>query len=218
MMRHAKAAGRNLLLRHGTVAAYLALLLASSTAVYAAATIGSPEVINNSLQSVDLKDGAAVGGADVINDSLKGADIQEATLSGVGRKIVWSKSATLDETKATVLTVGGYTLKANCYTSTFGGLLFSLWTKGPAGDFQAFPMESRDDLDHAMSPYGGVIPSATDTEVAGATVADSHYLRGDGSVWIHSGSTLLQLDIHYLLDKRGSTGICTLYGVATIGV
>jgi hypothetical protein len=93
MLRHARAVGHNVLSRHGTVAAYLALMLASTSVAYAAATIGSPEVIDNSLKSVDLKDGMAVKGVDVVNDSLTGADINESTLSstlarGTGAKIL----------------------------------------------------------------------------------------------------------------------------------
>lgn len=72
---------------------YLALFVALGGTALAAATIGSPQVINNSLRSADLKDNRAVkgkdvrdatlGGADVDADSLAGADIDEASLEGV---------------------------------------------------------------------------------------------------------------------------------------
>ncbi len=75
MNDQARAFGRRLLSRHGTVVAYLALVLASSGVAYAAATVGSAEVVNNSLKSIDLKDGYAVRGVDVVDESLTGADI-----------------------------------------------------------------------------------------------------------------------------------------------
>ena len=77
---------------HGTVAAYLALFLALAGGAIAAATIGSGDVVNNSLKSVDLKNNKAVrgvdarngsiGGSDVRNGSLRGANVDDDTLTG----------------------------------------------------------------------------------------------------------------------------------------
>ncbi|MGI9020503.1 MAG: hypothetical protein ACR2G3_07330 [Solirubrobacterales bacterium] len=55
---------------------------------YAAATVNSGDVVNNSLKSGDLKDTAAVKSADVRDDGLPGggltgADIDESTLQSV---------------------------------------------------------------------------------------------------------------------------------------
>jgi hypothetical protein len=80
--------------------AYLALFVALGGTSYAAATIGSAEVVDNSLLSRDLRNGEAVKSADVANDSTTGAltgldvsnasggaltgqDIAEGTLAGV---------------------------------------------------------------------------------------------------------------------------------------
>ena len=68
---------------HQTVAAYLALALVLITGTaYAAATIGSGDVINGSLRSADLKNNAGVRGADVRNNNLKGADFGPGKLGG----------------------------------------------------------------------------------------------------------------------------------------
>jgi hypothetical protein len=69
----------------GNLVAYLALVMATTGTAYAVATIGSAEVVNDSLKSVDLKDGAAVRSQDVVDDSvsgggLTGMDIREDTL------------------------------------------------------------------------------------------------------------------------------------------
>jgi hypothetical protein len=71
-------------LTYANVVATLALFvaLAGGTA-YAANTVGSSDVIDNSLQSADLKDGSAVSGADVIDNSVTGGDIDESKLGRV---------------------------------------------------------------------------------------------------------------------------------------
>ncbi len=68
---------------HATVVAYLALFLAMSGTAYAAATIDSTDVVDESIKSVDLKNGGAVKSEDVVNESLSGQDIKEGTLTKV---------------------------------------------------------------------------------------------------------------------------------------
>lgn len=79
-MRFALLLGRHLA---SNAVAYLALLVATSGTAYAAATIGSADVVNESLQSVDLKNGAAVRGEDVVNETVAGRDIKESSLAKV---------------------------------------------------------------------------------------------------------------------------------------
>jgi len=62
---------------------YLALFVALSGTAYAAATVDSGNVVNDSLKSADLKNEKAVRSADVKADSLKGTDVDEASLEGV---------------------------------------------------------------------------------------------------------------------------------------
>lgn len=62
---------------------YVALLMSMGGTAYAAATIGSGDVIDESLKSQDLKNGAAVKSADVRNDTLTNDDVNESTLSKV---------------------------------------------------------------------------------------------------------------------------------------
>lgn len=77
---------------HATIVAYIALIMATSGTAYAAATIGSEDVVNDSIRSVDLKDGSAVRSEDVVNDSepgggLTGKDIRESTLVLPGQSV-----------------------------------------------------------------------------------------------------------------------------------
>jgi hypothetical protein len=70
------------------VVGYIALFVALCGTAWAAGTIGSHEVINNSLRSVDLKDDAAVSSADVIDDTSGG---------GLGRPDLATGSVGSDE-------------------------------------------------------------------------------------------------------------------------
>ena len=60
-----------------------AVFIALGGTAYAAATIGSSQVIDNSLLSDDLKNNAVVGSVDVSNDnmpnSLTGSDVRDLT-------------------------------------------------------------------------------------------------------------------------------------------
>jgi len=62
---------------HATVVAWLALFVALGGTAYAAATIGSAQIVDNSIKSVDVRNDSSLGGG------LTGADIKESTLSGV---------------------------------------------------------------------------------------------------------------------------------------
>jgi hypothetical protein len=75
---------RNLLKRpkHSTAVAYLALFVALAGGAYAAATVNSGDVVNNSLKSVDLKNNKGVKGVDVRNSSLRGNDIANDSVTG----------------------------------------------------------------------------------------------------------------------------------------
>ncbi|KAA1418657.1 hypothetical protein F0U44_09160 [Nocardioides humilatus] len=71
----------------GNAIGYLALVVATSGTAYAAATIGSAEVIDNSLRSIDISDettlNGGLSGIDIRTNTLTGADIQEGTLAKV---------------------------------------------------------------------------------------------------------------------------------------
>ena len=62
------------------IVALLALFVALGGSSYAALKIGSPQIRNNSVLSVDLHDNT-VRGADVRRNTLTGADIKESTLA-----------------------------------------------------------------------------------------------------------------------------------------
>jgi hypothetical protein len=70
-------------LTYANVVASLALFIALGGVAWAAATINSTDVVDNSLRSVDLKDGKGVRGADVAPDTLGGAAVDESSFAEV---------------------------------------------------------------------------------------------------------------------------------------
>jgi hypothetical protein len=70
-------------LTYANVVSTLCLFILLGGVAWAAATINSKDVIDNSLKSVDLKDGKGVQGADVAPGSLGGAAIDESSLGKV---------------------------------------------------------------------------------------------------------------------------------------
>ncbi len=68
-------------LTYANVMATLAVFIALGGAAYAADTVGSEDVIDESLASVDLKNNQ-VRSADVQNESLIGADVNDGSLDG----------------------------------------------------------------------------------------------------------------------------------------
>jgi hypothetical protein len=210
-----------------TILAAAALFVSLSGVAYAAATIGSAEVVNNSLQSVDLKDGAGVKGIDVVNDSLTGLDVQESSLDGVGRKLIYSAVADTSAPRTTLGAVAGYTFKAACVKAPYHTTVV-MYANGPAGDLQGYTWwRVNDDPDPNVEtgedPRGSAIPASSDTVLLGFTLSGNpggtDYVRGTGTTWIHSGANLLKVDVHALLDLRsGSATNCTVYAMVTKGV
>jgi hypothetical protein len=73
-------------LSYSNVMSTIAVVVAIGTgSAYAAATIGSPEVIDESLTSVDVKNASLTGG-DVADSSLTGADVLNGSLAGTDIK------------------------------------------------------------------------------------------------------------------------------------
>jgi hypothetical protein len=68
-------------LSFANVVSVIALFVALGGVAYAANTIGSPDVIDNSLQSVDLKDNAAVKSVDVRDDTLAGGGLRSQDIA-----------------------------------------------------------------------------------------------------------------------------------------
>lgn len=108
---------------YANVTATVALVLAAGGSAYAAATIGSEDVVNGSLRSVDIRDNAlrardihdgTLGGPDIAGESLTAGDIEDLVDS---RGVV---KLSLGET-ATLLRKGPISLVASCEPGNHDG-------------------------------------------------------------------------------------------------
>lgn len=98
-------------LTYANVAATLALAgVIGGGAAYAGGLIGSRDVANNSLRSVDLKNRQAVKGRDVKRNSLRGSEVNEKRLDARGfSAMAGSQELECDPTSSTFI---------NCATTT----------------------------------------------------------------------------------------------------
>ena len=200
-----------------TVMAAAALFVSLSGVAYAAATVGSAEIIDNSVQSVDLKDGGAVGGVDVIDNSLTGTDVNELTLKGIAHKLIWKTSATAAAPLTSLGTVGVYTIKASC-SSASGLENLSVYLRGPASEYESLATTLENNSSVATYPVSGGNTANTDFRVITFNLAGAGaWWRWSGSLFIRSATTLVQIDYHLLLDERTSPATCSFYGTGVDG-
>jgi hypothetical protein len=219
------------------VVACVALLVATSGTAYAVATIGSGDVIDNSLASVDLRDGAGVKSVDVVDDALTGDDVKEHTLSGIGRKMFFRAAASSTITKTKFLTFAGYAFKAACYTN--GSVtLFFLWANGPSGQFDYMAVNSANSPDFPDSEGGQFLRSdrqlvAKDTDVPLMPSGDPEaapymlyvdgliYRRAQGSAFFfrsgNENAPVIEIEFDIVANNDVSRGgrSCYLIGTAT---
>jgi hypothetical protein len=201
-------------------------LLLTGGIAYAANTIGSADVIDNSLRSVDLKTDQGVKGVDVVPDSLTGADVNESTLQGVDagsvsgievRKIRFDvpygtgPTVVLDfkglKIAAECQNFGDYLdVKATTTKDLASAYLFGVGTAGP-DDSDAFR-----DIGGTQY-YGGTFDTPdvinVDNQIPKPTsvphgIATLHYEAPDGSVVV----------VELALTGTNTTNGCTLTGMA----
>ncbi len=210
-----------MLSRHGTVVAYLALVLASSGVAYAAATVGSAEVVNNSLKSIDLKDGYAVKGVDVIDDSLTGADIAEVTLQGMPHAATYQQRAELDAppVRAGIARVGPWTIKAECeaYSApSRGELRLRIFVNGPGRGGGSLITQLGGDPAVPVAA-GGRLTEGSDIMVVDAMSPQGETGLG-GSMTMQSNGIVARFDFQALLAMGVVEGDCSIDGTVTLAV
>lgn len=205
---------------HATLVAYLALFFAFGGTAYAAATIGSAEVKNNSLLSVDLKDGAGVKGVDVVDNTLTGADINEVTLTGVAHRVLLDVTPTTADPAplSTIGAAGPFAIKAAC-DGRSNRTQAVLYVRGPAGTGRG-QFSSLVNDDSAGVQIGGLsqdVSANTDTSFLFVT-SNTQFVRATISMWFESGQTVAELRIQVIADNRDSSRGCLILGTFTLAV
>jgi hypothetical protein len=124
-------------------------------------------------------------------------------------KIAWS--ATEYEYGHHLATVGPWTITADCDMQ--GGAAVYFDVSGPGSvDYNVLRSTSTTTVPKAN---GASLPVRLDDFSGQATSND--YLSSAGTMFLHSGDTLAQVDMHILADRRASfpfPGICKVYGTA----
>jgi hypothetical protein len=219
------------------VVASLALFVAMTGTAYAA-SIGSADVIDNSLLSIDLKDGSGIKGIDVVNDTLTGADVQEQTLTGVARKIFYEANAGNDSNaRTTIANYAGFSFKATCLFNGTATILF-LRETGPSAwldyylilshNSEQFPTSEassealradRDRLgtgiERPVFAFGGPDPNSGTPYMLYVTGAI--YNRAQGTAFIYTDTAdTLRLDVDAIANN--ATHKCSIVATVTRAV
>jgi hypothetical protein len=222
---------------HGTVVAYMALFVALGGTSFAAVAlqrnsvkakhiagnaVTSKKVKDRSLLARDFKLGqlpqgpagaqgpAGVQGAQ--GDPCSAGDPAcrgpqgETGEQGAGAvKIAWT--APPSTYFATLATVGPWTISADCDPQA--GLIVVLYVSGPGSvDY------------HVIRSDNGVIAATADSSPPGWIEDFSDhaplggYYRSAGTLILHSGETVAEVELHILADERPTSDICTAYGTA----
>ena len=148
--------------------AYLALFVSLSTGTaWAAGTIGSADVIDNSLRSVDLRNGGAVRGVDVVDDDLTAADLGPASVGG-------------SELNPTVFASGDIDLQSNGYGISPNAIQSSEIEDGQVtgADVAGNTLTGADILESALGDVAGATTART---VKGEVVQPIEFLAGPNS-------------------------------------
>src|SRR4051812_39096150 len=219
------------------VVASLAVFISLTGTAYAANTVGSSDIIDESIQSVDLKNGE-VKSADVADHSLTGVDINAATVPGIARNFKYVANASSDATLRTVfLTFEGFAFKGTCLLNGSATYLI-LREAGPSSwldyeliesansaahpDSESGSQTLRGDrdrletgLDHPLLAIGGPAPNSGAPQIVFAT--GSTYRRAQGTAFLVTDAGLsVRIDIDATADN--STHSCLVEGTATRAV
>jgi hypothetical protein len=211
--------------------ALVALLMSLSGVAYAVdewtganivdGSLTTADYKNNDIRSVDIRDdtksGGGLQGADIAPNSLTASDIDEASLSGVGRKIVYNVTGNGSPSFDALVTLGGYRLKVTCYSSS-GESALTVYANGPGGTVNFTSTTSTDNGATSTNQGGRALSPNTDEQLFQTAVSTLSFKRNAGTLFLQSGSVLVQLDYMGWADNRTSPGTCHVLGTATMGV
>jgi hypothetical protein len=220
-------------LTYANVVATLALVLAlAGGTAYAANTIGSSDVIDNSLRSADLRDGSGVSGADVIDNSVTGGDIDESKLGkvpdadkldGVNSSAFARKPLRLDF----FAEYCSFSSDPGC-TKTFtlqNGVVLTVQCEESSGRAEEFvlanaPAGVRTNVTALKSGPTTAIPQQFSIEGDGIpySLQGSSNENAVGTAVISSGTAQLTINFHASTAFDPDTGFagCTFEGTATV--
>jgi hypothetical protein len=185
-------------------------------------SVGTTEVAANSLNGADINE-SGLGTVPNAN-KLDGVDSTDSTgflSSGSVKKLIYE--APIGSAKTNIATVGPYTIKASCLVGFAPDhTMLQVYANGPAGTFDYRQSSVINFNDFKQTNFGqGSIPASTDTDIVydpPLDIAEPNKVRGEGTVMLKSGSSLVQVDYNGVaLAPPNGTGSCYLYGTAMVG-
>jgi hypothetical protein len=219
------------LLTFANVASALALFVViGGGAAYAAGTIGSGDVIDESLRSADLKDGAGVKSADV-KDAPSGSDAIDAdTVDGqnaaelTSGRIRGVGSTTSSGHGGPFPLLPGLEYSWSCSPGAFSRMTVVFGTNGATGTANAMTVASGIE-GQPYEPEPAVFNLANGPTVGGFPFAEGHVWvllpnsSGDAmaetQLILDVGARTYSVALHQYL--RASDGYCETSGTATLG-
>ena len=203
------------------VIACVALFVALGGGAYAATQITSQDVKNNSLLSLDLKDGGGVKGVDVKNNSLKGADIDESSLGTVpiANQLddlrVIAPFTLADGQTADILTHGPFTITATCQINAAGDDIARILIATTQDNSSFDAWNETDDFDIATPEtnrnFGPIVTVATGTTEVEASVIGGVAIAPDGT-------TIYLVDAYSAVNAPfASAGSCSFSAAFLVG-
>jgi len=223
---------------HGTVVAYMALFIALGGTSFAAVTlkrnsvkgkniarnaVTAPKVKDRSLLAVDFKQGqlpqgaagtqgapGAKGDPCAPSDPACRGPKGDAGAQGPGAvKIAWTAPPSTYGHQ--LATVGPWTLSADCDPQPLLAVYLSISGPGSADYYvvRSIGAMGVDDVYTRSSPTGGPFPDFS-------VQAPDHagFQRSAGTLILHSGETVAEVELNILADERPASDVCTVYGTA----
>jgi hypothetical protein len=220
---------------HATVVAYVALFVALGGTSVAAVTlkrnsvkgkniarnaVSSPKVKDRSLLATDFKEGqlpqGPAGSQGSKGDPCAAADPAcrgpqgERGSQGPGAvKIAWT--AQPSTYGAQLATVGPWTITADCDPQPILAVYLGIAGPGTA-DYYVVRSQGDPGVDDVYARSSPTTYPFPDFSVQPS--AHNSFQRAAGTLILHSGDTVAEVELHVVADERPASDVCTVYGTA----
>ncbi len=193
-----------------TILAFIVLTGGTAVALNGANTVQSDDLGPGAQVKAPDVAANAVNGSDVVDSSLNSVDLAPAART---RKLDRTGFPNNGE-DVHLATVGPYQIIAE-RSSTFSTTI-TLYAKGPAGTADVmFDRTENDSTDLGTESHGVAITANTATEFAHiSTGAGTIYRRMAGTAMLRTGGKLVQVDFNAVANNGGTSFV---YGTATMG-
>jgi hypothetical protein len=207
--------------------ASLALTMSVAGTAYAALIIKSnAEVASNVIAGQHPPSGdhpniipGSINDKDVQANGITGAAVKESTLTGNAIALLYQAKC-CPSLSETFPSLAGFAVRVRCYSPdnyyVWVGLDVLSTTGGEVNGM--FEKTASDTTDNGnTSGEWTVAAHSRQLGVATQDVPPGFFARVSGTLMLHRGASLVQVDFHAVADNRASTKGCSLFGAETLG-